>query len=1336
MRFAYVHVATFIYCALILLVVATQNPSAMQHHESEELYEYETRDHRAYEEEEGEYDDPEQFIEYHRGIRTADDETSPSYKPGFKYTALQQARQQATRLQARMQSNGVLAWTERGPANVPGRTRGLIVDPDDASKNTWYAGSAGGGVWKTTNAGALWTNITPDLSNLATTVLAMAESNHNVIYLGTGEGFGNVDHITGNGMFKSTDRGVSWDYLPPTIDFANINRIIVDPSNENTVVVAADWGIFRSTDGGTTWNQSYSGSNVQDLKSTPGNFQVQYAARNGVGVLKSIDGGISWSLANTGMSPDGRIELAVSPVNTNRVFASVEGTQSGSESDLFVSDDGATTWSLVNVSFNGNVVDFLGGQGWYDNTIACDPFNAGIVYVGGSALMRVSLGAGSTNVNFYNLATNGTTFLDLISATSFNNGTFNTTDLATVGIQIRFGAGRSQKAHRFLVPVGATSGVPDANYSYADYVTVPFEVWDITNNKQLMISFRDQDRNGAFNLKLANTDGAATDQSREYLFIHNIDYNNTTPAASIAVAGGQVVNKMYDLWPVLASGGTWDPANTPLPTSTLTISLETISKKNATTTSVVDVYNALDGKNNFVTFGVDVHPDQHNMMMIPVNNTAKTYKILLANDGGLFLSNTSTTPGINEGDWTMVGNTYNTSQFYGADKRPGKDEYLGGMQDNGTWRSPSNITAAKTTNYVYSIGGDGFEVLWHSLDDQKLIGGSQNNGFLRSVNGGSSWSSATTGLSGTHPFISKLAHSKSNPDVIFTVSSAGVFKSTDFGATWTLKPISQKWAASTFLDVEVSRANANIVWAGAGMTGSLNLHVSIDGGETFTPTTNYTGVTLGRISRLASHPFESQTAYALFAFADKPKILRTTNLGQSWEDISGFGSNAESSTGFPDVAVYCLYVRTDDPNILWAGTEIGIVESLDNGASWHLLDEFPNVSVWDMKGQDNQIVLATHGRGIWTATVASTQQSVKNPTLVARGTSPKKKLKLRVAAEESFDSIEFVSGATVIGKLKDVTAGNTVATLDNVAAGNVSVKMIAYKGSAPFHTQTYSLAQLNVQGVENNHITYFSSANDIYVQNLTKQGFSGAASTERKGYHTNHGYSNNTEYILQLLNPIKVAAAEATVLYKDVAILEPGSVGSVFGTPEFNDYVVLEASRDGLDWTPLADGYNARYKTEWLNAFTNPAIGTKSMLTDHSVNMLDKFAAGDTVLIRFRVSTNASVSSWGWALDYVAVQQQPTETENEQPDIRAGISVYPNPSKGSFSLAYEVTQAGAVSYEVVDAFGRAVAGKSLGMKSPGSYTEEVVTDGTLVGPHLLVLRTRAGKKITRIIFTR
>ena len=1282
---------------------------------------------------EGPYDGPAEFIKFHNGIRTREGESTPGYEPGFKIIELQkakfnQAKQARNSVGAELQASGI-EWTERGPVNVPGRTRGLLVDPDDATKNTWFAGSASGGVWKTTNGGTNWTLITPDLSNLATTVLVMAGSNHNVIYLGTGEGFGNLDGVSGNGIFKSIDRGQSWTYLPSTSTFDDINRAIVSPVDPGIVIVATNNGIYRTTNGGNNWTQVSSLPLIEDLNATQGNFSVQYATQKTKGVLKSTDGGINWALSNTGMSPSGRIEIDISPVDPNRIFASAEGTLSGSKSDLYVSNDAGVTWTIVDVSFNNATIDFLGGQGWYDNAIACDPFNADIVYVGGVNIFRLQLGTGSTSVTKYNVEENNTSFMNLVNFNANQyQGKISVGTGTNKNVEVRFGPGKSQLAHRFTVPpAGGTNqnggpGVPDNQYIYQDYASVPFEVWEIDNGgndvRQLMVSFRDQERDGQFNLKkqdAVNDPDLLT--SREYIFIHDISYQST-PASLVAINGGQVVSRMYFFWPVLSTGKKWPDDIVP---SNLRILVSSIPKLNAVTTTVTDAYGQFDKKNSFVNSGVDVHPDHHTITMIPVNNLA--YKILIANDGGLFISNTSETPGIAQGNWTMVGRTFNTAQFYGADKQPKSPNYLGGTQDNGTWYSSSSNTTA-TTSYRLGIGGDGFEAIWHNLDQNLMIGSSQGNAFRRSSDGGQSWAAATTGLTGDMPFISKLANSRDFPDRIFTVGTNGVFVSVNFGLNWSLTPITSKWGASSFLDVEVSRANANIVWAGSGMSTTRNLYVSVNGGSTFTQTTNFTGVKLGTISKLASNPFEPSTGYALFSFADTPKILRTTNLGQTWQDISGFGNGTESTTGFPDVATYCLYVRPDNPNIIWVGTEIGIVESQDNGQSWALLAEFPKVAVWDMKGQDDEVVIATHGRGIWTAKIAKSQLSSIPPQIIDAGTAPTKKLMLKVRVDETYDSLQTIINGVLAGSVKTLTMPSTLlVSLSGVTPGQKEIKVIGYKGGAPHHSANYSANQLNVLNTIDSYSNYFETNTDLFLDGFFSQTMPGNNSKEKQSLQTTHNYSVNKTYLTVILHPVKVSGTFSQLFYRDIIIIEP-----------VNDSFVVEATKDGITWLPLIAPYDASANPLWADAFANGKEGRTPMFVSHQLDLKSKFAAGDEVLIRLRMASNSSIAGWGCAIDFMSIQELPVAVE---PAItkETTVTVFPNPSTGVFNLNYHLKNPFTVTAQVVNSLGQIVVAKNFGYRMAGEHKDAVSLEGEPGGMYLIVISTDTGKKTIRVVLT-
>ena len=525
------------------------------------------RDKDSYEGKAEKVDAPEGFEQYEHDIRTRDGAPGPAYPMNYKIIEVQKAND---RKAASLNKLAVLPWTEVGPGNVGGRTRGIIVDPDDRSNNTWFAGSVSGGIWKTTNAGSTWVNKTPALPNLATVTLAMAASNHSIIYAGTGEGFGNSDAVRGDGIWKSVDHGESWTQLTSTTsntDFSYVNRVIVDPFNPDVVLAATNTGIFRSTNGGSSWATVYaSGGNggsfrIQQIVPNPSNFNTLYATRNSNGVLKSLDRGLTWRWWSAGISSPIRSELAVSPVDTARLFLAVE--TSSTVSDLFVSNDAGVTWFKA-VQSSGTPPNWLNGQGWYDNAIAAHPYDRDVCFVGGLDIYKIQVINGSTQPPGILETTSASSFLRFLNWAGSYNGSgigfgkdlYGTTSAALslvdadyVSIEVRFGPGRTQKAHRFTVG-------DNWQYVYRDYVTVPFQVWDLTNNRQLAASFRDTDSSGVFRLTLYDSS-----DPHEYIFIHAIPYSDAGPHANIALTGGERYKNMYAMWPSLVAGATWDPAN-------------------------------------------------------------------------------------------------------------------------------------------------------------------------------------------------------------------------------------------------------------------------------------------------------------------------------------------------------------------------------------------------------------------------------------------------------------------------------------------------------------------------------------------------------------------------------------------------------------------------------------------------------------------------------------------------------------------------------------------------------------------------------------------------------
>ncbi|MBA7580170.1 hypothetical protein ES708_22061 [subsurface metagenome] len=255
---------------------------------------------------------------------------------------------------------------------------------------------------------------------------------------------------------------------------------------------------------------------------------------------------------------------------------------------------------------------------------------------------------------------------------------------------------------------------------------------------------------------------------------------------------------------------------------------------------------------------------------------------------------------------------------------------------------------------------------------------SYNNIFRLSNDGGETWRSATNGIMGDGPFISRLSNSPDNPDLVFAVGDRGVYRHTNFCVgryDWELIEIENGWAVNDQVtsshNVEVSLADEGIVWAGAGMykDPDLSVFLSRDYGKSFEAVGNFEEWEMGYLTSIATHPSDPATAYMLFSMNKRPKIVRTTDYGESWEDISEYSKvDSMSANGFPDVMIYSLLVFPYNTDIIWAGTEIGIYESTDNGDTWHYANNgLPAVSVWQMIIQDHTLVVATHGRGIWTA---------------------------------------------------------------------------------------------------------------------------------------------------------------------------------------------------------------------------------------------------------------------------------------------------------------------------------------------------------------------------------
>jgi photosystem II stability/assembly factor-like uncharacterized protein len=300
-----------------------------------------------------------------------------------------------------------MKWRSIGPFRG-GRSvaaTGVVSDP-----KTYYMGTTGGGLWKTHNMGISWKNISDGFFKTGTIgAIAVAESDPNVVYVGMGEhAIRGVMTHSGDGVYRSTDAGKTWKAIGLG-DTRHISRIVVHPKNPDVLLVAAqgalyapsrERGVFKSTDGGATWKNTLyvdEKTGAVELSMDANNPRILYAAMwehgrlpwkiisggPGSGLYKSTDGGDTWQKMTTGLPTKmGKLAIAVSRSNPEKVYALIEGDSNEDDRGLYVSTNAGKSWTQVTDEPR------LVQRAWYYIELFIDPRNENTIYVLSAPALR------------------------------------------------------------------------------------------------------------------------------------------------------------------------------------------------------------------------------------------------------------------------------------------------------------------------------------------------------------------------------------------------------------------------------------------------------------------------------------------------------------------------------------------------------------------------------------------------------------------------------------------------------------------------------------------------------------------------------------------------------------------------------------------------------------------------------------------------------------------------------------------------------------------------------------------------------------------------------------
>jgi len=913
------------------------------------------------------------------------------------------------------QLDKLLAWRSIGPANMGGRITSLAVVPGDPT--CYYAATASGGLLKTTNNGSTFTHQFDRESTVSLGAVAVAPSNRDIVWAGTGEANPRNSVSYGDGVYKSVDGGKTWKNMGLTKSF-QVGKIIIHPRNPDIVYVGAlgrlygpnaERGLFKTSDGGKNWERVWhegDKTGVIDLVMSPANPEVLLLAAwerrrdefdtfvgnakapagadiyapvtthgPGSGIYKSIDGGKTWKKISVGLPRAnlGRIGLDWHLKNTNLIFAIVDSEKTG----LGMPPSKALLGIVVENSSKGvRIAD-----------VAKDSPAANAKLAKGDILLTFD-GKDLKNTNDLIVPLNPRAPGDKIKLGYLRGDKKDVVEITL--------APRTKDDPKKRGTLGIQVDPSDDGLVLTELVEkgaadkAGLKIGDV-------LLTLDGVKLGSVEVLFKTLAGKKIGDQVKIVYLRSQEKKEATPTLeplplgtpgrpySGGFLGGQRQNVQDQQGPdgddtggiykSTDAGETWTRVNSlnERPFYFSVVRVDPNDEKTIYALGVV-LWRSTDGGKSFSPDGINkgVHSDLHDMWIDPKDSR----HLLIGSDGGIYVSYDR---GAN---WEYLDHLA-LGQFYHVDvdtRRPYR--VYGGLQDNGSWGGPSNTlrpSGPTNADYQFIQGGDGFFCRVDPNDPDVVYSESQNgNMFRRNLRTGEGKSlrpkiekgAGKFRFNWSTPFI--LSHHNSH---IFYAAGNYVFRSVKQGEDMRIiSPEITRTGRGTATALAESPKSPEVVWVGSD-DGAVWL--TRDSGKTWTDLSDkFKSAGLPGPRWVASiEPSRVAVGRCFIVFDahrsndDDAYVFVTEDFGQTWRSL-----RANLPTGSTRVLREDLH----NPDLLYLGTEFALFASIDRGTSWFKINgqALPTVAIHEIAQPTtaNEIVAATHGRSLSVLDVTTLRQ--------------------------------------------------------------------------------------------------------------------------------------------------------------------------------------------------------------------------------------------------------------------------------------------------------------------------------------------------------------------------